>query len=154
MGVTVRRWSVDADAVSSRSHSRAYEHELRHTISLIRGTSHRLSLFCVRAAKIESSQLAEIVRSQFDREAQVGIAETESGEAMVWLMFIRTGGGDRVLEARVQAILHAALSEADCGCENPRIHAVHRDARTTSDFDDLIYELRASRTETPAGIFH
>ncbi|WP_366656571.1 hypothetical protein [Fodinicurvata sp. EGI_FJ10296] len=156
MGVTVKGVEADSSDLwnSSMPASLQQEQAFRHTVSLIRGTSHRCSLFDVRVEGFPVERVASLVRAQFDSEAQVETVRAGHGQSSVWILFVRTGGGDHVLESRVRTTLHAAL--ADTGFDKIRfgIDAVHRDARMMVDLDDLTAELRTSRNETPAGIFH
>ena len=164
MGVTVKNFQADdptiwqsAPVASPRispPDSGESGCKFRHTVSLIRGTSHRFSLFEVRVEGLSIERTAALVRAQFDSEAQVEVVDRGTARASVWLMFVRTGGGDRVLESRVRTTLVAALQKAGLSDISFRIEAAHRDARMMVDLDDLTEELRASRIETPAGIFH
>lgn len=156
MGVTVKNFEPENSDIwqSTTVSPVGYERAFRHTVSLIRGTSHRFSLFEIHVDGLPISRTAALVRAQFDSEALVEIVDAGTDRASVWLMFVRTGGGDRVLESRVRTTLIAALQNARVPDMNFRIEAAHRDARMLVDLDDLTEELRASRTETPAGIFH
>lgn len=156
MGITVRNFKADNPDPWQPANGSPLDcaQAFRRTVSLIRGTSHRFSLFEVHVEGLPPKRTSALVRAQFDSEAQVEVVDAGPAHASIWLMFVRTGGGDRVLESRVRTTLFATLQNAGVPDINFRIEAAHRDARMMVDLDDLTEELRASRIETPAGIFH